>query len=383
MIKLSGLTKRYPGKGATANAVDGIDLEIPEGKLVTLLGPSGCGKTTTLRLIAGLVRADSGVIEINGEVVSDPSRHIFVSPHRRPIGIVFQSYAIWPHMTVLQNVTFPLAVSRPRQKKAVAKAAAMQALDLVGLADLADRPAPDLSGGQQQRVALARALVREPKILLLDEPLSNLDKGLRGRMRDEIRAVQQRLGITTVFVTHDQDEALAVSDDVVVMNHGHVIERGLPQEIYTYPQDEFTARFLGVSNNMGGVVQSVDADGAIVSLGSRTILCPNAGTAATGDDVSVFMRPESFRLSRRQHSDDAWQGTIEFSIYHGDCWDYHVRLGEDILKVRVYQEKVGIAHGDTVFLEPDPESLIVMSGGRSHRQEDRAPVSLSKPSPTS
>jgi iron(III) transport system ATP-binding protein len=383
MIKLSGLTKRYPGKGVTGNAVDGIHLEIPEGKLVTLLGPSGCGKTTTLRLIAGLVRSDSGVIEINGEVVSDPSRHIFVSPHRRPIGIVFQSYAIWPHMTVLQNVLFPLAVSRPRPKKSVAKAAAMQALDLVGLADLAERPAPDLSGGQQQRVALARALVREPKILLLDEPLSNLDKGLRGRMRDEIRAVQQRLGITTVFVTHDQDEALAVSDDVVVMNHGHVVERGLPQEIYTYPQDEFTARFLGVSNSLDGVVQSVDADGAVVLLGSRTILCPNAGTAATGDDVSVFMRPESFRLSRRQHSDDAWRGTIEFSIYHGDCWDYHVRLGEDLVKVRVYQEKVGIAHGDTVFLEPDPDSLIVMSGGRSHRQEDRSPVSLSTTPPTS
>jgi iron(III) transport system ATP-binding protein len=374
MIKLSGLTKRYTGRSVTANAVDGIDLEIPEGKLVTLLGPSGCGKTTTLRLIAGLERADQGVIEIGGQVVSDPAHRIFVGPHRRPIGIVFQSYAIWPHMTVIENVMFPLRVNRPRPRKSAARESAMHALDLVGLADLAERPAPALSGGQQQRVALARALVREPKVLLLDEPLSNLDKGLRGRMRDEIRAVQQRLGITTVFVTHDQDEALAVSDDVVVMNGGHVVERGLPQAIYTYPQDEFTARFLGVSNSMAGVVDSVGPDGATVLFGSRSMLCGKSGSAQPGDRVSVFMRPESFRLSRRQHSDEAWSGAIEFSIYHGDCWDYHVRVGEDILKVRVYQEKVGIAHGDSVFLEPDPASAIVMSSTPSQPSQPVAPT---------
>ncbi|HEY7047871.1 MAG TPA: ABC transporter ATP-binding protein [Jatrophihabitantaceae bacterium] len=360
MIKLTGLTKRYAGRAVTSNAVDGIDLEIPEGKLVTLLGPSGCGKTTTLRLIAGLERADHGVIEIGGQVVSDPARRVFVGPHRRPIGIVFQSYAIWPHMSVIENVMFPLRVARPRPKRSVARAEAMEALELVGLADFATRPAPALSGGQQQRVALARALVREPKVLLLDEPLSNLDKGLRGRMRDEIRAVQQRLGITTVFVTHDQDEALAVSDDVVVMNGGHVIERGLPQEIYTYPQDEFTARFLGVSNSLDGVVESVNGAGATVRIGTRSMVCVKCGDVQQGDRVSVFMRPESFRLSRRRHSDDAWPGNVEFSIYHGDCWDYHVRLDDQVLKVRAYQEKVGLTHGDAVFLEPDPDSAIVM-----------------------
>jgi iron(III) transport system ATP-binding protein len=331
--------------------------------LVTLLGPSGCGKTTTLRLIAGLERATSGTIEIDGKTVSDPGHHVFVGAHRRPIGIVFQSYAIWPHMTVAENVMFPLRVSRPRPKKSEARKAALVALEQVGLADFADRPAPALSGGQQQRVALARALIRQPKVLLLDEPLSNLDKGLRGRMRDEIRAVQQRLGITTVFVTHDQDEALAVSDDVVVMNSGHIIERGLPQEIYTYPRDEFTARFLGVSNSLDGVIEETGSTGARIALGSRSLVCRNADGVAAGDRVTVFMRPESFRLSRRQHSDDAWQGTIEFSIYHGDCWDYHVRLGEEVLKVRVYQEKVGIAHGDVVYLEPDTDSAIVLAAG--------------------
>jgi iron(III) transport system ATP-binding protein len=363
MIKLTGLTKRYPGRAVSHNAVDGIDLEIPDGKLVTLLGPSGCGKTTTLRLIAGLERADAGGVEIGGQVVSDPSKGIFVGPHRRPIGIVFQSYAIWPHMSVLQNVTFPLLVGKPRAKKADAHARAMQALDLVGLADLAERPAPALSGGQQQRVALARALVREPKVLLLDEPLSNLDKDLRGRMRDEIRALQQRLGITTVFVTHDQDEALAVSDDVVVMSGGHIVERGIPHAIYTFPRNIFTARFLGVSNGLDGVVESVDAAGALVSFGARSMRCAQADpTLQPGAEVSVFMRPESFRLSRKQHSEDAWRGSIEFSIYHGDCWDYHVRLGEDVLKVRVYQEKVGLSRGDVVFLEPDSDSAIVMAG---------------------
>jgi iron(III) transport system ATP-binding protein len=360
MIKLTGLVKRYPGRHVSHNAVDGIDLEIPEGKLVTLLGPSGCGKTTTLRMIAGLERATGGTIEIDGQVVSDPAHRTFVGPHKRPIGIVFQSYAIWPHMTVLDNVMFPLRVNRPKIRRSEARERAMAALDLVGLTELAERPSPALSGGQQQRVALARALVREPKVLLLDEPLSNLDKGLRNRMRDEIRAVQQRLGITTVFVTHDQDEALAVSDDVVVMNGGHVIERGLPQAIYTYPRNEFTARFLGVSNSLDGTVQSVTGEGATVAVGPGALLCADSEGVAPGDEVTVFMRPESFRLSRKQHSEDAWSGVIEFSIYHGDCWDYHVRLGDEVLKVRVYQEKVGLDYGDAVFLEPDTESAIVM-----------------------
>jgi iron(III) transport system ATP-binding protein len=360
MIKISGLTKRYPGRVVNANAVDGIDLEIDEGKLVTLLGPSGCGKTTTLRLIAGLERSDAGVVEIGGQVVSDPARGVFVGAHKRPIGIVFQSYAIWPHMTVIQNVMFPLRVTRPRPSRAAACEIAEAALDMVGLADFADRPAPALSGGQQQRVALARALVRKPAVLLLDEPLSNLDKGLRGRMRDEIRSVQQQLGITTVFVTHDQDEALAVSDEVVVMNAGRIVEQGLPHAIYTYPQDAFTARFLGVSNSLDGIVGAIDADGAIITTGSYTMRCARPGAAEVGDAVNVFMRPESVRLSRRQHSDEAWPGTVEFTIYHGDCWDYHVRVGPQLIKVRVYREKVGLQHGDKVFLEPDPDDAIIM-----------------------
>jgi iron(III) transport system ATP-binding protein len=357
MIKLTGLTKRYPGRTVTANAVDGLDLDIPEGKLVALLGPSGCGKTTTLRMIAGLERNDAGTIEIDGKVASDPSRRVFVGPDKRPIGIVFQSYAIWPHMTVAQNVMFPLRVGKSKVSRAAAHQRALEALDMVGLADFATRPAPDLSGGQQQRVALARALVRQPKVLLLDEPLSNLDKGLRDRMRDQIRSVQQQLGITTVFVTHDQDEALAISDDVVVMNGGTIVERGLPQEIYTFPRNEFTARFLGISNSLEAVVDAVTTEGVAVRVGDFTLTSPKATGVAKGDAVSVFLRPESFRLSRKE---GPWEGTVEFSIYHGDCWDYHVRVGEQLLRVRAYQEKVGIAHGDRVYLSPDPETAMVL-----------------------
>ncbi|HEX3780225.1 MAG TPA: ABC transporter ATP-binding protein [Pseudonocardiaceae bacterium] len=361
MIKLSAVVKSYPGRTATGNAVDGIDLDIAEGELVTLLGPSGCGKTTTLRLIAGLERPNGGEITIGGTVVAAPEQGVFLGANRRPIGIVFQSYAIWPHMTVLENVLFPLRSQRPRMTKALARERALTALEGVGLADFAARPAPMLSGGQQQRVALARALVREPKVLLLDEPLSNLDAGLRDRMRDEIRAVQQRLGITTVFVTHDQDEALAVSDRVVVMDTGHIVEQGLPQEIYTWPTAAFTARFLGVSNTMTGTVRTIDGDTVEIAVEAGLLRCRACAGLAEGDAVSVFMRPESFRLSRRPHTDRDWTGTIDFSIYQGDCWDYHITLAsKESVKVRVYREKVGLAHGDQVYLEPDQDTALVM-----------------------
>jgi len=360
MIKLTGLVKRFPGRTVTANAVDGLDLEVPAGSLAVLLGPSGCGKTTTLRLIAGLDRPDRGEIVIGDEVVCDPGKGIFVRAHRRPIGIVFQSYAIWPHMTVAQNVAFPLQGGRPRIPRRKVRERAVAALDLVGLADLADRPAPALSGGQQQRVALARALIREPKVLLLDEPLSNLDAGLRDRMRDEIRAMQQRLGITTVFVTHDQDEALAVGDEVVVMSEGRIVEKGLPQDIYAWPRTEFTARFLGVSNIMAGTVRSVAPGVTEVVIAAGVLRCRPCPGARDGDRVSVLMRPESFLLSRRRPDGPAWRGTVDFSIYRGDCWDYHVKVAGEVLKVRVYQEKAGLAHGDIVFLVPDESAAIVL-----------------------
>ena len=379
MIEVRGLTKRYPGRTVFRNAVDGIDLDVPEGKLVTLLGPSGCGKTTTLRLVAGLERPDAGRIRIGDQLMCCPEEGVHVGVHHRPIGVVFQSYAVWPHMTAVQNVMFPLQSGRKRLPRAAARRRAMEALDMVGLTEFADRPAPALSGGQQQRVSLARALTREPEVLLLDEPLSNLDAGLRDRVRDEIRAVQQRLGITTVFVTHDQDEALAVSDEIIVMDQGRIVERGRAQDIYLHPREEFTARFMGISNSLPGTVgsctQGTATEGtAEIDLGHGRLRCLTPGPAAVGSRVNVFIRPESLVLSRKDPTGRGWKGTVEFSIYHGDCWDYHVRVGDTLLRSRVYREKVGLAHGDPVFVVPEEETAIAIPAKDAPEEEPAQPT---------
>lgn len=364
MIKLRALNKQFKSKTSKSDtkAVNGIDLDVAEGKLTTLLGPSGCGKTTTLRLIAGLERPDSGEIVIGDTTMYSSARRKFVGAHRRPIGFVFQSYAIWPHMTVLDNVVFPLRFGNQKTNRAEARRRALEALDLVDLADYAGRPAPALSGGQQQRVALARAIVREPKVLLLDEPLSNLDAGLRDQMRAEIRSLQQRLGITTVLVTHDQHEALAISDEIVLLNKGVIVEKGLPQEIYAWPRNEFTARFLGVSNAVAGVVVAKQGQLTQVRVPGGVLNCRPQEEFAVGEAVTAFLHPENFSLTRHRHSDEPWEGYVQSSIFRGDSWDYHVKVGEDLIKVRVFQDKIGLAFGDQVFLEPKESAVLMRSG---------------------
>lgn len=365
MIELRGIHKRFRSGGLVQKAVDGVDLTVSSGALVTLLGPSGCGKTTTLRMLAGLERPDEGEILINGETVFSTSPRQFVGAHRRRVGMVFQSYAIWPHLSVLENVRFPLTVGRNRLPRAGSRQLALEALELVHLATYANRPAPELSGGQQQRVALARALVRKPSVLLLDEPLSNLDAGLRDQMRDEIRALQQRLSITTVFVTHDQREALAISDQVVIMDQGRVVEVGAPEDIYSQPSDEFTARFLGLSNVLSGRVTSVEGDWATVELGCGPIRCPRRRLVRPGDSVSVFMRPEGLRLERRGPADRSWVGQVEFRTYHGVYWLYHVRVGVDLLKVRCYRELDVASSGADVRITPDGTKALLMEKNES------------------
>ena len=360
MITVKKLVKRFEGKNSAKTAVTGIDFVVPEGKLFTLLGPSGCGKTTTLRMLAGLERPSEGTIEIDGQTVFDGEYQLFLPANRRPIGMVFQSYAIWPHMSVLQNVAFPLTIGSEKPPAAEARARALRMLDLVGLADVAERPATALSGGQQQRVALARALVREPKVLLLDEPLSNLDAQLRERMRSEIRAVQQELGITAVYVTHDQNEALAISDLIMLMDRGAIVETGLPQDIYRRPQAEFTANFIGVANAIDGTVRSAGADGVVVASPQGMVRGEAAAPLHPGDSVRAFIRPENFDLSLTRQTDDDWPGVVRYSIYQGDCWDYTIDVHGADVRVRVHRERTGLGHGDTVFLRPDGREAVIM-----------------------
>src|SRR5438270_8935346 len=263
VLRVTSLYTEYASDGGTVvKAAQDVSFEVPEGKLFTLLGPSGCGKTTTLRSIAGLERPSSGEIEVAGRTVYSSNRGIFVAPNKRNFGMVFQSYAIWPHMNVFQNVAFPLEVrkvDKPQMRDRV-----MRVLNAVQLDHLVDREATKLSGGQQQRLALARALVMEPQPLLLDEPLSNLDAKLRDRMRTELKRLQRELSLTTVYVTHDQSEALALSHEIAVMNDGFVVQIGSPRQIYEQPRDKFVADFVGTTNFIDGTVTALDADHCIV-----------------------------------------------------------------------------------------------------------------------
>src|SRR5262245_11448021 len=239
-------------------AVNHVSMKVERGEFVTLLGPSGCGKTTTLRMVAGLEQNTSGRISIGDRVVSDADAGFFVPPDHRQLGMVFQSYAIWPHMTVFDNVAYPLKIRR--RPKAEIKQRVEAVLRLVEMEKFAERPAPALSGGQQQRVAIARALVFEPEVLLLDEPLSNLDARLRTQMGDEFRALQKRLGITSLYVTHDQEEAMALSDRVIVMQQGHILQIGSPEEIYQRPVSRAVAAFFGSPNLLDAKVTACEPE---------------------------------------------------------------------------------------------------------------------------
>jgi iron(III) transport system ATP-binding protein len=296
VIEVEKLVKSYGtgGKRAAA-AVDDVSFTVPAGEVVTLLGASGCGKTTTLRCVAGLVTPDSGQIRLGERVVYDSSRRVNVSPDKRDLGMVFQSYAIWPHMTVKENVAFPLrcrSVARGAIEQKV-----MTALELVGLAHLADRLAPNLSGGQQQRVALARAIVAEPDVLLLDEPLSNLDAKLRDDMRAELRRLQRRLGLTMCFVTHDQTEAMGLADTIVLMRDGAIVESGTPRQLYESPRDPYTASFLGSSNLWRSTCLGADGDTIRLRNDFGTFDVPRPDWwAGEPREASLFFRRHHVRL---------------------------------------------------------------------------------------
>jgi len=304
-IKLVNLSKAYRVGRQSVAAVDRVTLEVPDGKIVTLLGPSGCGKSTTLRCVAGLERPDDGEILFDQRTLFSRNRRIAIPPERRNVGMVFQSYAIWPHLTVFQNVAYPLQLRRLPRRQIAERV--REVLALVGLSGLEDRPGPYLSGGQQQRVVLARALVYRPEVLLLDEPLSNLDAKVREQVREELRMLQRRLGITTLYVTHDQLEALGLSDVVAVMQSGRIVEMGSPQELYARPRHPFTASFLGEISYVTGTATATDGGLVKILTSSGSLHGQWSEHATAGTTVVAGVRPEHVRLSRDRPAD---QGNI-------------------------------------------------------------------------
>jgi iron(III) transport system ATP-binding protein len=333
-LRATGLTKSF----GRVCAVDNVSFEVRRGELITLLGPSGCGKSTTLRLIAGLERPDVGEIVVAGQTVASSANGLFTPPERRGMGMVFQNYAVWPHMTVYQNVAFPLQARRIGG--AEARQRVMTVLDSVGLAALADRPSPNLSGGQQQRVALARALVSNPAVLLLDEPFSNLDARLRDSMRFELRQLQRRLGLTSVFVTHDQTEAMMLSDRVLVMNAGRVEQEGRPQEVYESPGSEFVMDFLGQVSHLPAVLAQ-GSDGSLVArvpdVGDVRIACDGL---QQGDQVVLAFRSADVEL--RAASLGSWQGTVTSVVYLGGRQEYVVQLGSAEIRAEQAEQRLPV-----------------------------------------
>ena len=345
MLRVAGLKKQFEtDRGAFVAAVDNVSFEVETGQLLTLLGPSGCGKTTTLRSIAGLEEPDDGEIQIGSTVVFSGARGFSLPPNRRRVGMVFQSYAIWPHMTVFQNVAYPLegsGVPRAEVRKRVE-----HVLALVGLEALIERPAPFLSGGQQQRVALARALVAEPEVLLLDEPLSNLDAKLREQMRAELRALQQRVGLTAVYVTHDQIEALAISDVVAVMSAGRLVEFGPPHKIYDWPKSRFAAEFIG-AGNVVPVRDVRPADGKIrgrVPWG-EIYFSHNGQTLPQ----SLVIRPEDIEIVSCATDNNVWPAKVEQVVFLGAIYDCRLALGDTTLRAQFPRSAV-VQVGQQVFI---------------------------------
>jgi putative spermidine/putrescine transport system ATP-binding protein len=344
-LRLRQLTRAF----GAAKAVDRVSLDVPAGAFVSLLGPSGSGKTTTLNLIAGFLAPDSGDILLDERSIAD------VPPHKRNIGMVFQSYSLFPHMTVAENVGFPLRM-RTRLSRQDARRRIDEMLALVQLGHLGARYPRQLSGGQQQRVAMARALVSHPRLLLMDEPLGALDKKLREQMQVEIKRIHRSVGTTVIYVTHDQTEALTMSDLVVVMHQARVAQVGTPRVLYEAPANLFVADFLGDSNLLTATVAQVCGDEFAVEIGSGEKMHVTRGSsaAAPGSRAVVLIRPEDISVTatgERTAGQDLLAGTIKDISYHGDTFKLDVAVGTDVLKVKVARERgAGMERGDSVFL---------------------------------
>jgi ABC-type Fe3+/spermidine/putrescine transport system ATPase subunit len=361
-VELKGLTKRF---GAEV-AVQEVDLTIAQGEFVTLLGPSGCGKTTTLRCIAGLEHPDAGEIRIGGKVVASHRQGLFLPPEARNIGMVFQSYAVWPHMTVFDNVAYGLRVRGA--DRATLRRATEQALELVGLAPLAHRYATRLSGGQRQRVALARAIAYRPRVILFDEPLSNLDAKLREQLRDELARLPREVGITAIYVTHDQTEALVMSDRIVVMDRGRIQQIGDPFALYVRPANGFVASFIGVANLLPARLLSsgqplwelelARGDG-LAPVRVRTLPAPSR---PAGDQVLLSIRPEDLQLHTRRedaNGDNLIEAAVTETVYLGNLMQCKVRAGRHELSVQLDHDEA-LAPQQRVYLSFAPDHAVCL-----------------------
>jgi iron(III) transport system ATP-binding protein len=356
-IRVDGLRKRFGDK----LVIDDVSFVAAGGEFVSLLGPSGCGKTTTLRCVAGLETPDAGRIEIGGRVVFDAEKGVAVPPHQRNIGMVFQSYAIWPHLTVSENVAFPLQVRKLPRKENESKV--VEALGLVGLGELGQRKSSELSGGQQQRVAVARAIVQSPDAMLLDEPLSNLDAKLRDRTRAEIHRLQRSLGIAAMYVTHDQAEALALSDRVLVMRDGRVVQEGTPRQIYEQPASEFVADVIGAANFLDVVSEQVGTGGARVRLPGGAAVDVRRGSVGAATS-RLMLRPDRIAIAPAGAPDGLPParigGTVRQRLYQGSHFEYVVAI-DGATTVRVFA-RGEIAEGSAVLLGVDGADCVLVEG---------------------
>ena len=353
-LRMVDLVKTY-GK---LKAIDNLNLVVEDGELLTLLGPSGCGKTTTLRAVTGFVTPDSGDIYIGDRKISD------IPPEKRGIGLVFQNYALWPHMTVFQNLAFGLQLKKLSKHQIRKKVA--EGLTIVKLEELETRYPRQLSGGQQQRVALARALVLEPDILLLDEPLSNLDALLREQMRFEIAQLHNQYGITTIYVTHDQTEAMVISDRIAVLDKGRLMQLGTPPEIYSRPANKFVAGFMGTTNFIQGKVQEISGDYTVVRTNDGLILHGRGIELKQGQEVDVAVRPENIEFLSEPRSTtppgtlNIFDATVARATYVGELIDYQLNLQQSMIRARGDVRRKRAA-GETVKIHIDPDQLSVLS----------------------
>jgi iron(III) transport system ATP-binding protein len=362
LITIRNLTKQFKRRSGASVVVpvDNVSLDVHEGEFLVLLGPSGCGKTTLLRCIAGLERPDGGAISIDGSTVYSSSDKVFASPSERSLSMIFQSYALWPHMTIFENIAYPLR-SRKAPKEGV-RQRVMDALDMVGLANLERQYPGQISGGQQQRVALARAVVCDVKVVLFDEPLSNVDAKVREQLRLELVELQRRLGFTGIYVTHDQTEAMDIAHRIAVLNNGRIEQLGTPREVYAEPSSRYVAEFIGSANFVSAKVLAVDGEKLTVTseLGAAVAGVGSTSGIAVGSEVTIMFRPQAVELvAGTASADNRWPGTIHTAKFLGAHWQYYVTVGEQLIQVWS-PNRAPFAEGDEVVVVTNPKNVVAL-----------------------